>query len=45
MRAILRSAVEALLPADALTVAKVAEQSEREFVRELARHCEQGTPQ
>lgn len=36
MRAILRSAVETLLPADALAVAKVAEQSERAFFHKLA---------
>jgi hypothetical protein len=36
MRAILRTQIEALLPADALAVAKVAEESERAFFRKLA---------
>jgi hypothetical protein len=40
MRQIMRDAVEALLPPDALSVAKVAEQSERAFVRQMARGLE-----
>jgi len=36
MRALLRDAIEALLPADALEVAKAAEESERNYLRQLA---------
>lgn len=36
MRALLRSHIEALLPPDALRIAKVAEQSEREYLQQVA---------
>jgi hypothetical protein len=38
LRAILREAIEELLPADALAVAKAAEESERAFLLNLAAH-------
>jgi hypothetical protein len=36
MRAMLREAIEALLPDNALAVSKAAEESERKFLREIA---------
>jgi len=42
LRSIVRERVESLLPADALAVSKVAEQSEREHLRRIARMMEGG---
>jgi hypothetical protein len=42
LRALLRTTVEGFLPEDALRVAKVAEQSEREGLRRLADRLERG---
>jgi hypothetical protein len=43
LRAMLRDAIEALLPADALEVTKVAEASERDFLLSLADHIDAAT--
>lgn len=42
LRHLLRTCIEALLPAHALEVAKVAEQSERSFLRQLAARAQGG---
>ena len=42
MRGILRSHIEALLPANALEVCKIAEQSEREHLARIAALCDKG---
>ena len=44
MREILRERIEALLPANALAVAKAAEESERDILRLLAQRADEEEP-